>query len=247
MNDGERSPLSPQEQLNSPPGQSPVEGRGKLQQKERKTRVEAQLDQVQAAISHEIDRSTTKEAFKKARKQGFPVVQRILAARDKAAKIQESLLEEAIYTSIGLISRVKQKALTGVLEWLEDFVEDKEKLKELSPSQAKTLLSIAYTADQMGRLELGKSTSNVAIAHQSSTPQQTSLLQQAVDKLKEVDPVFDYSNVNIKAVELLPDGADKERVLSSGEGSGRAVDPVGLQHDDSGARDDDGGSLSSDQ
>lgn len=224
-----------------------MEGRGKEVRKERKSRAEAKLDAVNTAIQKEIERSTTKEVFKEARKKGFPVVQKILEARDKAMRIQESVLEEAIYSSIGLITRVKQKALSGILEWLEEFVEDKERLLTLTPTQAKTLLSIAYTADQMGRLELGKSTSNVAIAHKSQSAEDTSLLKQAVDKLKEVDPVFDYAKVEIKSLELLPDVKKECGILSEGAGGGEEVRVLGIQHDDSGARLDDGGPLSQDQ
>lgn len=246
MDNGTKSPLTQQERLDRPPNEEVVEGQGKAARKERKSRAEAKLDAVNAAIQKEIERSTTKEAFKEARKKGFPVVQKILETRDKVMRIQESVLEESIYSSIGLITRVKQKALSGILEWLEEFVEDKERLLTLTPTQAKTLLSIAYTADQMGRLELGKSTSNVAIAHKTSQAEETGLLQQAVDKLKEVDPVFDYDKVQIKPIELLPDVKKECGILQEGAGGGTEIRALGIQHDDSGTRHDDGGPLSQD-
>lgn len=235
--------LSNQDLLNHSPSAAPVEGQGKKAWAEKKTRAEAVLDQLQAGINKEIEITTDKKFFKEARKAGFPIAKKILEARDKAARIQESLMEEMIYTSIGLVSKVKQKALSGILEWIENFVEDKEKLLSLNPSQAKTLLSIAFTADQMGRLELGKSTSNVAIAHHSQgTPQQTTMLQQAVERLAEIDPVHDYSKVEVQAINFKPEenDSDKSAVLSIREGSGESDTAVGVQFDSGGpSRDDD--------
>jgi hypothetical protein len=227
-----------------------VEGPQRKLPPETPTRTDRVIDQLKAGMADEIEKSTDKNLIKKARAQGIPIAQKLLAAREKVNKIQDSLLEEAIFTSIGLISRVKQKALSGVLEWLEEFCQNKERLIDLSPAQAKMLLSIAFTADQMGRLELGKSTSNVAIAHNSNNAAETSRLQQAVDKLKEIDPVFDYSQVEVKAIpvtQLLPEESDAERVLSEGEGSGEPSEADGVQHDGGGARSDDGGPLSPDK
>lgn len=218
---------------------------------EKATRAEIALGHIHGAVAKEVDRITDPKFIKKARREGLPVVNRILDVREKVGKLQESLLEEALFSSIQLITRVKQKALTGVMEWLEEFCQDKEKLKELSPAQAKTLLSIAFTADQMGRLELGKSTSNVAIAHNSSNPAETSRLQQAVDKLKEIDPVFDYSNVEVVAIpaqQLLPDNNELPvRTLPEGESSGEKATGGGLQLDSGGACGDDGLPLPSDK
>ena len=214
------------------------------------TRADKILDQITAGIAGEIEKSHEKSMLKKARAEGLPIATRILAAREKINKVQDSLLEEALFTSIGLISRVKQKALHGVLEWLEEFCGDKDKLLALNPNQAKTLLSIAFTADQMGRLELGKSTSNVAIAHNSTSQVETSRLQQAVDKLKEIDPVFDYSQVEVKAIpvtQLLPEQDESEGILREREGSGESPEADGLQYDGGGARSDDGGSLPPDK
>lgn len=209
------------------------------------------MAQIHGAVAKEVDRITDPKFLKKARREGLPIVNKILDVREKVGKIQESLLEEALFSSIQLITRVKQKALTGVMEWLEEFCDDKDRLKELSPAQAKTLLSIAFTADQMGRLELGKSTSNVAIAHNSSSPAETSRLQQAVDKLKEIDPVFDYSQVEVVAIppqQLLPDNDElPNRALPEGESSGEEAPSDGLQLNSGGACLDDGLPLPSDK
>ena len=211
-----------------------------------------QLDAMKAEVQTEIGRITDKETWKAAKKVKYPIFSRILEAKERSRKIQNDMLDELIESSIAITHSVKQKAIGAVEEWLENFISDKDRLLSLNPSQAKTLLSIAYTADQMYRLEVGKSTSNVAVAHTSAS--EKSKLDSAMEKLQEVDPVFDYSKykaVGMQQAELLPEpveGIDgKIRVLEaggsveSGAGGDRATDQDGE------ARGDDGGPLSPDK
>lgn len=145
----------------------------------------------------------------------------MLETRQKVNEFQEQMIREAVQTNIQRIQEIKEKALIATQEWLNNFLADKGRVRSMKPSEAKTILSVAHTADQMGRLELGQATSHVAIAHKSM-PQGGPMLESAMEKLKEIDPVFDYESMQIQAIDFAKErsgdteGGDQEGIPGEG-------------------------------
>lgn len=185
------------------------------------------------------DRKDKKNRYKPLDLNEVGHFQAILNVKKQVAEYQENLLKESLQATFASITKIKQKTLNGVERWIDNFMKDEERLHNLTPSGAKTLLSIAYLADQMGRLDSGRATSHVAIQHASAN--QKPMLESAIEKLKTIDPVFDYSKMKVEELDA-PKTPDEE--LIPRRTSEAAVDTDGTSGVDGGPRDSDDGFIS---
>ncbi len=103
------------------------------------------------------------------------------------ARAQENYLQK-----IPMMKEIIGMGLEGIREFLKELILDGDKRREAikTVAQANTLKSLITDLEMLVRLEEGKTTANIAVAHGDiNTYQKT---REAIQELKKVDKVFDY-------------------------------------------------------
>jgi len=112
-------------------------------------------------------------------------------ARKKAEAIKETLTKAVFDKKLPVIKEIVGVSLTGVLEWVEGFVSSEKHLK-MSVHQARTFAGLMKDVYEMSRLELGKSTHNVAIVQKVEKDVNVVLDKLRAEPERGGDPFVDY-------------------------------------------------------
>lgn len=113
--------------------------------------------------------------------------------REHAKEQRQEIYKEVYKDKIPIVEDIVGLSLSSLKEYLLNLQEHKELLFTLSPKDATSLAAMAIKLNEMLRLELGKSTQNVAV--QVETRHSLSLTVSALEKLKAIDPVFEYGDL----------------------------------------------------
>lgn len=92
-------------------------------------------------------------------------VLRILKNADvtrRALAIQESVRRTIFKDKAPVLEAVADYGIVALVEWLQDFI-SKGRHKNMSPKEAKSIVDMVSSVDEMWRLTVGKSTQNIAI------------------------------------------------------------------------------------
>jgi hypothetical protein len=117
-------------------------------------------------------------------------VMRKACLREQAKDHKKELYEKVYKEKIPLVESIVGLSLTNLQTYLENLSQHPEQLFSLSPRDASSLAAMAIKLNEMLRLELGKSTQNIDV--NVTAKQSLEVTVNALQKLKAVDPVFEY-------------------------------------------------------
>ncbi len=100
----------------------------------------------------------------------------------RVEKIQSQITKEVFEDKVPILKDIVDRTLVGVRDFLMT-----EEAKPTTIQEARQLASLASELNEMTRLELGQTTSNVAVVQMSLKE-----VQDIFTNLKKIDPVFVY-------------------------------------------------------
>lgn len=110
----------------------------------------------------------------------------------KAANIAESVKEKLFEEKVPVLEAIADRSLIGLLEWVDSFMRCGLH-KKMDVTDANKLTNIVERLHTMFRLELGKSTSNVAVAITDSKLSMERVLRELKKPAAEGgDPFIEY-------------------------------------------------------
>lgn len=106
--------------------------------------------------------------------------------------IAKARAKENYVQKIPIMKEIIGMGLEGIREFLKELILDSDKRREAikTVAQANTLKSLITDLEMLVRLEEGKTTANIAVAHGEANSYQKT--REAIQELKKVDKVFDY-------------------------------------------------------
>lgn len=179
----------------APPPANPLERAGA------KFRRHVEAEIIESFLRASLEAETIKQAIiETCRETGRPrsMVERVVKRAslvEQARAAREELVLEIVRDKIPLAREIVGLSLATVLELVQDIAEDETRKAEMGLEGISQLLGIATKANELLRLEQGKTTANIGVGVSVSAAPSMERAAAAIAKLAAIDPVFTYPKV----------------------------------------------------